>query len=335
MEPIFSFWSILFLTSSIQGLLLSIFIWRKQHQANRFLALAILAFSLMLGYYVCYWTGYARILPRSLGMLQGMTYLIAPCLYGYITSDQRHQLLNWKHFIAVTMYPFYFLSVPELLPDQSWIFTIQNGIQSAHLLIYAGFALHMSKRQSIIAYLFFGYALSFLAYYILVWTNWLEVEYDYFISLFSTSFIYSIGYLGYNPANIFRVSTSKKYDRSGLSQNAAESILKAIRKYMVIEKGFLDNDLKLHKLSEELSISSNHISQVINELEGCNFHNFVNKYRVEEAKKLLKSESERYKIIQIAYLAGFNNKATFNSAFKKFVGIPPSQFKKNREMWSH
>ncbi|MFT4834436.1 MAG: YesN/AraC family two-component response regulator [Marinoscillum sp.] len=120
----------------------------------------------------------------------------------------------------------------------------------------------------------------------------------------------------------------KKYLRSELSKNTTEIILRQIKSFMEQDKGYLNNDLSLHQLSDELSISANQISHVINELEGCNFHEFVNKYRVEEAKKLLKQDSSRLKIIQIAYLAGFNNKATFNSAFKKIVGIPPSLYRK-------
>ncbi|MFY0605572.1 MAG: AraC family transcriptional regulator [Cyclobacteriaceae bacterium] len=337
MEPSFDFWSALFLVASLQGLVLSILIWRKQHQANKFLALVILGFSLMLSYYVSFWTGYAQVLPRFLGVLQGMTYLIGPWFYGYLLSDQWPETLDWKHFFLAVIYPIYFLSVPELVSNHQWLITAQNLIQVSHLLAYAGLSVRVTRRQSltsqkwkpILTYLFTGYALSFLTYYVLVWTGKIRLEYDYFISFFSTGFIYFIGYCGYEPKNVFQVVATRKYDKSGLSQNAAESILKAVKKYMETEKGFLNNDLKLQRLADDLSISSNHISRVINELEGCNFHDFVNRYRVEEAKKLLSEDSDRYKIIQIAYMAGFNNKATFNSAFKKFVGIPPSQFRKS------
>ena len=58
-----------------------------------------------------------------------------------------------------------------------------------------------------------------------------------------------------------------------------------------------------------------------------NFYDFINKYRVEEAKKLLIEDIHNYKILAIAYEVGFNSKATFNRVFKKFTELTPSEFK--------
>jgi AraC-like DNA-binding protein len=68
---------------------------------------------------------------------------------------------------------------------------------------------------------------------------------------------------------------------------------------------------------------------LINEEFLVNFYDFVNKYRVEEAKRLLLDNNRNYKIIAIAYEVGFNSKATFNRVFKKFTGLTPSDFKEN------
>ncbi len=337
MEPSFDIWTILFLIAAAQGVFLSIILWMKPSPDNRYLPLVVLLFSLMLGYYVAFWTGYARELPNALGILQGLTYLFAPLFYAFIAGHNNQAQLHKSHLIPFALFMiFYLVTTFWRFENMRFAWFIQNVIQIAHLMIYSGLAIYHSRQASVVqekwktmlVYLFGAYALSFLLYDVMVWSGTLQREHDYWISLFSTVFIYTIGYTGYQLPEKSSTIRDKKYDKSGLSESASASILKEVKRFMENDKGYLNNDLSLQQLSAEISISSNYISQAINELERCNFHEFVNKYRVEEAKKLLKQDSSRLKIIQIAYLAGFNNKATFNSAFKKFVGIPPSLYRK-------
>jgi len=70
------------------------------------------------------------------------------------------------------------------------------------------------------------------------------------------------------------------------------------------------------------------LSQVINEQLSSNFNDFINSYRVEEAKKMLMNpEMKNFTIASIAYDSGFNTLSAFNVAFKKFTGITPPQFR--------
>ncbi|MCK4735219.1 MAG: AraC family transcriptional regulator, partial [Methanophagales archaeon] len=62
--------------------------------------------------------------------------------------------------------------------------------------------------------------------------------------------------------------------------------------------------------------------------EKMNFHDFINKYRVEEFKKLAK-ESPHYSILALAFEAGFNSKSSFNSNFKNHTGETPSHYISN------
>lgn len=338
MQPTLDTWTSIFLIAASQGIFLAIVIWLKKHHAARFLAAVVMAFSLMLLYYVCFWTGYDTLLPRWIAVLQGMTYLLGPLFYGYMRSDEKTFRIHPLHFLPAGMYLLFFFMRPTLPANiQPLAVTVQVALQALHLAIYAIMAIRVahlhtlttSKWNMVLAILFAGYCLSFLLYYMLVWTGSLRIEYDYMISFAAAAFIYFIGYKGYQDKYIFQINaTFTKYDRSGLSPSAAEAILADIKKYMEEDKGFLNNDLKLQRLANDLSLSANHVSQVVNDLEGCNFTDFVNRYRVEEAKKLIQEHGSTHKIIQIAYLSGFNNKATFNSAFKKFVGVQPSKFKK-------
>ena len=95
------------------------------------------------------------------------------------------------------------------------------------------------------------------------------------------------------------------------------------------EKPFLVPAISIDELGQKTGISSRDLSQIINERLGCNFFDFINRYRVEESKRLLLDPSGGKKnILNILFEAGFNSKAAFNRAFKKHEGTSPSEFRK-------
>lgn len=90
---------------------------------------------------------------------------------------------------------------------------------------------------------------------------------------------------------------------------------------------FLDNDLSLPILANRLGISIHDTSYLINRLTNGNFYIFINRYRVEEAKKLLTSDQvKELNMLGIAFASGFNSKTAFNTAFKKQTGISPTAY---------
>jgi AraC-like DNA-binding protein len=120
---------------------------------------------------------------------------------------------------------------------------------------------------------------------------------------------------------------NQKYQNSTLSREQAASILKQLLTLMEKEKPYLDNELKISKLAMDLSVSTNLLSQVINQELNKNFFEFVNEYRIAEAmSRLQKPEYAHLSILGIAMEVGFNNKSTFNRLFKKHTGLTPSQF---------
>ena len=79
-----------------------------------------------------------------------------------------------------------------------------------------------------------------------------------------------------------------------------------------------------------MSSTRHNISQVINEHFGVSFFHFVNKYRIEEALRILSTDtSSNLNIIDVAYDVGFNNKVTFNKAFKIETSLTPTNYIKS------
>ncbi|MFN0275480.1 MAG: helix-turn-helix domain-containing protein [Chitinophagales bacterium] len=200
--------------------------------------------------------------------------------------------------------------------------------------------------------LYFLFALAGISYYVLVWAGWLKIEYDYAISAAMSVFIYTVGYMGFRQPEIFHdpiikigeetesryretkvipamsFEKQKKYLRSTLKEEDAKVYLEKLILLMETEKPFLNNSIKIQQLAEKLELSSHHLSQILNELLHENFSEFINTYRVNEAKRLLADPHYDAKILSIAFDAGFSNKATFNAVFKKATGMAPSEYRK-------
>lgn len=121
----------------------------------------------------------------------------------------------------------------------------------------------------------------------------------------------------------------KKYTSSSLTQANAKSIQKMLLDYIEAEKPHLNSELTIKELAESIEISERHLSQIINEYKQQHFYDFINSYRIEDAKHMLLDANSTKNITQIMYDAGFNSKTAFNKAFRKFTGTTPSQFKKN------
>lgn len=119
----------------------------------------------------------------------------------------------------------------------------------------------------------------------------------------------------------------KKYEKSILHNLDLELVRARLGELMTRNKLFLDENLKLQDLADELMISTHQLSRLLNEHYGKSFNDFVNSYRVEEAKKLLLSEPD-LPILHIAFQSGFSTKATFNAQFSKFAGLTPSSYRK-------
>jgi AraC-like DNA-binding protein len=86
----------------------------------------------------------------------------------------------------------------------------------------------------------------------------------------------------------------------------------------------------LMDLAEQVSIPYRALSEVINNKLKQNFYDFINSYRIHESKKLLSEKTERLKtILEVLYEVGYNSKSSFNSAFKKFTGMTPTEYRKS------
>ncbi len=124
-------------------------------------------------------------------------------------------------------------------------------------------------------------------------------------------------------------SAGVKYERSGLTKETAEQLHASLLRLMEEKNIYRNSQLTLADLAESLSVSPHNLSEVINTRLQKNFYDFVNGYRLDEVKKDLADPSKQHlKILSIAFDAGFNSKATFNTLFKEQNGQTPSEYRK-------
>lgn len=198
----------------------------------------------------------------------------------------------------------------------------------------------------------------FLLFSILLIILWVEALYkSYELATFNPSkyydpikisisiLIYWLGYHGIQQhkfiknrisiRNLFLSQTSihqcvNVIDEKNIINPKNDDYFVEINNYIVVNKKYNDANLSLESLTQELKISTSYLSSIINKNNKSNFTDYINEYRINQVKQLLKNpEYWHYKILSIGLESGFNSKSTFYAAFKKFTGKTPLQFKKS------
>ena len=141
--------------------------------------------------------------------------------------------------------------------------------------------------------------------------------------------IYVVGYVSLREKHEFK--TTKVIPETSQELGADEVWLIERRIHELILEGefYLDKQLTLFALSEQINVSTNKLSWYLNNVQGCNFYDFVNELRVQAfIKRLEKGDHVQQTLLSLAMEVGFNSKSTFNKAFKMFVQETPSAYVK-------
>lgn len=122
----------------------------------------------------------------------------------------------------------------------------------------------------------------------------------------------------------------QRYAKSGLSPDQMDSVKSQLSQLMEEDNIYLQPDLTLPELAEQLDCSVNHLSQVINAGFGMSFFDYLNQYRVKEAMTLLDPDAgDAATVLSVALQVGFNSTSTFYVAFKKVTGQTPAQYRRS------
>jgi len=130
---------------------------------------------------------------------------------------------------------------------------------------------------------------------------------------------------------LLNVKRNSKYEYSSLKPQDLSAYGQKLIEYIKKDRPYANNELKLQDIASYLGLPPYQLSQVINTELKTNFYSLINKYRIEEAKRLLiDPDKQHLNILEIAFETGFNSKSAFNTAFKKNTTTTPSQYKQSQ-----
>lgn len=356
--PGFNFWTGALAGIAVSGLLIGVLLLLGKSRftaGEKRLAVVMFAFGLILWSYVLIWTKYTFAFPYLQHWWQFLTFLIGPSLYFYLKDTFKE---DYTFREAVRHYVVPLLSGLFTFPQFLTVFGIQTAIpydfftiatspvlMTGHLLFYTVLIHRMTENEwqvddniqvwtRLVSRGMILYTGAFISYFVLVNCSFFNPEWDYAVSFMMAVGILVVAYMGLLQKRVFssepigRFLTVRKYQSSSLTPGAGESIKNRMERLLTEQQVFKENELRLDDLAAYLNTSRHQLSQVINEHYGMNFFELINKYRVEYVRQLLTDPAySQYTIIQIAYEAGFNNKASFNRYFKKEYGLTPSAYR--------
>lgn len=149
-------------------------------------------------------------------------------------------------------------------------------------------------------------------------------------SLIFSVLLFFIGFLGHMQNHtVVDLETDDLPEKDVIPKSYNTARLNEKLLYLFINEAIYKNpDLKITHLSEKLHTNRTYISKHINTQFSCTFSDFVNRYRIEEAKRLLTEDSSKtYSLNYISEKSGFGSMGSFMRVFRDFEGITPGQFR--------
>ena len=353
MEPSFDTWTSLFLLAAAMGVFLFIILISTRVKKNLPIAFLILAFSVVLFQYVLYWTRYEIVYPYLVLFPPVCYYAMGPLLYRYFLSLYK-KTVQFKY--ALHFLPTLLLLIPNVViwfkymgltsVDVPLMFLVNPWLIIAHLTLYIVLIVtlisshntidsqytNLRKQWSrVLITLFSLFVLAYLSYYVLVRFSFFNAEWDYAISVMMSGCIYAIGYFTMKQPSIFDGELfANLFIPNPNKEDTFETALlnefyENLTSFMESEKPYIDNELRLVNLADQVGYSTHLLSKVINKKYGGNFNSFVNDYRLKAAETLL-AKKDAASIKSIYFDVGFNNKATFYKAFKTKHECSPLEY---------
>lgn len=286
-------------------------------------------------------------------------YLIAPALFGYVLYSLRSESLPKAFWICMLpalaygilrSYWFYLImsgTNPMIIKEvyDAGFFTVNEVLVRCFNLMLGVLMLYKTNQYFAQTTISFGtkknwswlkrlsrvfISMSIIHLLLLVMSLLVVGEHSrifyYPTLIISSLFVYWIGFIGYARSNLLFFKPLVKAKTAHL---ADPKVSTAVKKAMEEDKLYKNPKLTSQQLAIHLDLQPKELTHYVNEQLGCNFSQFLNKYRTEEAIRIMSSErAEKYKLEALAQEAGFNSKSSFYKIFKEQTGQTPSAYLK-------
>jgi len=363
-KPTIDGWILFFFSTGLIGIFIAIVLnLRKQGDtiANLLISSFVLLHSLFVIYVCLFASNYIYEFPNTLRITTSFSLLYGPLLYFYfkrISEKYEFKLVDLFHLTPTLLLLLVFMPIYLSSYDQKLYLLfnkdelLQNNLnitillKSSSLVIY-GYLIYRIYKKSLkreqklnreilkwkknILVLNSIYVISYLIYGAALFNMTTDV-FRYPVIFILCVIVLYVAYTAYVQPRVFSkrylfAEELLKYKKSGLTENFSRDLKLQLLLLLNEEKIYKMNTINLELLSEKLGTTRHNISQVINEHFDINFFNLINKYRIQEAQRIFKEDAHHnLNIIDVAYDVGFNNKVTFNKAFKEETDLTPTQY---------
>ncbi|WNO08844.1 AraC family transcriptional regulator [Teredinibacter sp. KSP-S5-2] len=325
----------LYMLGTVQCLILALFLFlsKRNTYANRILAAWVLLFAFEL----------TQIVVMMLGMRETNFYVSFDSLYGVLFFFYLRSFSYGKGFAKTDLLHF-------ILPCLCFIYLFMTndnvgayvglGYAIFNFLYLRRYRKRMKSQLSDVDRINIRWLYGMTVYQLVMWLGVLAIvsfmfifspPWNWFLPTLSyipaTIWIFLLAYLGLAQPKVFVVHEVEINHTQPAEHHDVDERLKLRLLSVMDEKQlYLDGNLTLSDLAQQLGSSAHEVSHVINQAFDKNFCDFINGYRVKEAEQRLRRSSD--KIISIAYDSGFNSKSSFNHVFKQMTQHTPSEYRK-------
>jgi AraC-like DNA-binding protein len=358
-----NFFTIITIISVFLTMILSLFFFVTKKgfsNENKILAILLVIFNLQIIYsFLTSAFTYQYFLDwhKSVFLIRQTSFLIGPLIYFYVNSFLKRQdiihfrsLFHFLPFISVLSFLIIFYRYNNhfiiwesklglydtiIILTVNFIYIIISVLSMKSMNInFRGFykSIRISSHNIWLQFLLLGFIviwiinLNSFAIYMIIKRPWWCAYTASIYCLVAFLFINAIMFILLLKPDIYYKIT--KYKNNKLKENDKNEYLQKLNSIMETNKPFLNPEISLESLANEISVSPRILSQIINETYNKNFKCYILEFRVKESMRML--EDKKYKkhtVLEILYKVGFNSKSTFNNQFKLYTNLTPQEYR--------
>ncbi len=334
---------------------------------NKIMSLLLIIFSLQIFYSFAtsiYAFQYFTDWRKPIYMIRQTSFLIGPLIYLYVNSFlKRKNIIHYRslfHLIpfigALLFLMIFYLNLDHFNGNDNllikWTSTIHltdTILILIHNFIYILLSLLSMKSMNInfrdfyksirisshntwLQFLLLGFIIIWIinlnsfAIYTIIEQIWWCAFTGSIYALVAFLFVTSIMFVLLLKPDIYYIIT--KYKNTKLKENDKKEYLQKLNSFMETNKPFLNPEISLEILANEISVSPRILSQIINETYKKNFKGYILEFRVKESMRMLEdTKYKKHTILEILYEVGFNSKSAFNNQFKLYTNLTPQEYR--------
>ncbi len=181
--------------------------------------------------------------------------------------------------------------------------------------------------KSILRYMSLGFLVGLVYFYMCVSHDHARGFTQQWLAIFALAYGTDLVLFRRDPWEQVMQSIKSETTKEDVQSQPNEEYRRALEEWMEKEKPYRNPNFKLVDLQGVLPMNRTYLSQFIHSEYDCSFYLFVNRYRVEEAKRLMKEDPD-IKMADVSLSCGFSSPSVFSRTFTAIAGLSPSEWQK-------